>query len=104
MKCQNCSDEDSHTKLLATGLRHFGTDSDYQKQMSLPVWEAKEAREATEAAYTATGFYQKQEEISMKTALCNSHCFQLCREISVDNSSERILYLFIFTRRNALRT
>lgn len=102
-----CSDEDGPAKLLAADLRHFDTDSDYQKQMSLPVWKAEEDREARGAARAAIGFCQKQEEISMKAALCNSgYFFQLCGEISVENKQVKQsgIYLFIFTRRNALRT
>ena len=70
-----CLDKDCPTKLLAGGFRDFDTGSDYQKQMFLPVWEAKEDREATAAEHTETGFYQKQGEIRMKMALCSSGYF-----------------------------
>lgn len=66
-----CPHEYSPTNLLAAVLRLFDTNSNYQKQISLSVYEAKEAREATETVNTEDKLYQKQREISMKMLLYN---------------------------------
>lgn len=100
-------EDDSPSNLSVAGLRLFDTDSNYQKQMSLSVWEAKEAREATEAEYTTNRVRQKQSEISIKMALCNTgYFFQVFRKISLKNkqrNNQVLIYLFL-TRRNILRT
>lgn len=90
-------EDDNPSNLPAASLRPLDTDSNYQKQMSLSVREAKERGEAKGAKYTANKVHQKQREISIKMALCNSgYFFSFSAKYLWKTSSETIKYLFIY--------
>lgn len=99
-------EDDNPSNLPAAGLKLFDTDSNYQKQMLLSVWEAKEAREATGAEYTANSVHQKQREISIKRLCATQEIFSafqqnICGKQPVKQSD---IYLFIFNQEEYIKT